>query len=313
MVLTIPKEFSMRYLLAFVFSFAGVIHQEATRITQAADPKSFELPLWESGAPGALGTEAKDIPMAMVRLPASNEPIGALVICPGGGYGTLAMDHEGHQIAAWANEMGLAAIICDYRHRGKGYGHPAPSDDANHAIRLTRAKSEEWNIDPSRVGIIGFSAGGHLASTILTQANDAKSDTVSSNTADSISDQSSRPDFGILCYPVIMFGTSETHKGSEKNLLGASPDPELVKSFANHLRVTSSTPPTFLMHTQEDKVVLVGNSLAFYGAMVQNKVPGELHVYEYGRHGIGLGRNIPDASDWPEACKRWLRTRKIIQ
>ena len=303
----------MRYFLTFVFIFTDVIHHEATRIAQAAEPRKFELPLWEPGAPGALGTEPKDIPMAMVRLPASNEPTGAIVICPGGGYGTLAMDHEGHQIAAWANEMGLAAIICDYRHRGKGYGHPAPSDDANRAIRLTRAKSNEWNIDPSRVGIIGFSAGGHLASTILTQANDAKSDTVSSNTTDQVANQSTRPDFGILCYPVIMFGTSETHKGSEKNLLGASPDPELVKSFANHLRVTSSTPPTFLMHTQEDKVVLVGNSLAFYGAMVQNKVPGELHIFEYGRHGIGLGRNIPDASDWPEACKRWLRTRKIIQ
>jgi acetyl esterase/lipase len=312
----------MRYFVACVLIWTGIVHPAVTSITQSAEPKKFELPLWESGAPGALGSEPKDIPMAMVRLPASNEPTGALVICPGGGYGTLAIDHEGHQIAAWANDMGLAAIICDYRHRGKGYGHPAPSDDANRAIRLTRAKSKEWNIDPARVGIIGFSAGGHLVSTILTQTNDAqanesKPDTVSSTKTDSITDlisgQSSRPDFGILCYPVIMFGTSETHKGSEKNLLGESADPKLLESFGTHLRVTSAVPPTFLMHTMEDKVVPVANGLAFYDAMIKNKVPGELHIYEYGRHGIGLGSKIPGASDWPEACKRWLRTRKIIE
>jgi acetyl esterase/lipase len=313
----------MRCVLAFVFVIFGVTQVDFIPSTAAADKKAFELPLWESGAPGALGNDIKDVPIAYVRLPASEAPTGALVICPGGGYGTLAMDHEGHQIAAWANEMGLAAIICDYRHRGKGYGHPAPSDDANRAIRLTRAKAKEWNIDPNRVGIIGFSAGGHLVSTILTQPEVPSSDT-GKNTADNslaakvesadpITQQSSRPDFGILCYPVIMFGTSETHKGSEKNLLGPSPDPKLVESLSNHLRVTSSMPPTFLMHTSEDKVVPVGNAIAFYSAMMQNKVPGELHIYEYGRHGIGLGRDIPGAFDWPEACERWLRTRKIIQ
>jgi acetyl esterase/lipase len=313
----------MRYVLAFVFVIIGVTRVDVIQRTEAADPKAFDLPLWESGAPGALGSEPKDVPMALVRLPASDAPTGALVICPGGGYGTLAIDHEGHQIAAWANEMGLAAIICDYRHRGKGYGHPAPSDDANRAIRLTRAKAKQWNIDPNRVGIIGFSAGGHLVSTILTQGEVATSDlektkaddssAVKAENADPISKQSSRPDFGILCYPVIMFGTSETHKGSEKNLLGPSPDPKLVESFANHLRVTPNTPPTFVMHTSEDRVVPVANAIAFYGAMMQNKVPGELHIYEYGRHGIGLGHNIPGAFDWPEACKRWLRSRKIIQ
>ncbi len=302
----------MRYLLALVLFVTGILHG-GIQSPQAADLKSFDLPLWESGAPGALGTEPKDIPMALVRLPASQTPTGALVICPGGGYGSLAIDHEGHQIAAWANQMGLAAIICDYRHRGKGYGHPAPSDDANQAIRLTRARSKLWNIDPGRVGIIGFSAGGHLVSTVLTQSEIAPPDSAKRENVDSISAQSSRPDFGILCYPVIMFGTSETHKGSEKNLLGPSPDPKLLESFANHMRVTQRTPPTFLMHTMEDKVVPVANSVAFYSAMIQNKVPGELHIYEYGRHGIGLGIKIPDAFDWPQACERWLRTRKIIQ
>ncbi len=313
----------MRYILALVFVFSSVIYRPSVQLVHGAEPRQMDLPLWESGAPGALGSEPKDIPMALVRLPASEAPTAALVICPGGGYGTLAIDHEGHQIAAWANEIGLAAIICDYRHRGKGYGHPAPSDDANQAIRLTRSKAKEWNIDPNRVGIIGFSAGGHLVSTILTQAEQPKavkddssserSNTPQVDNSESISQHSTRPDFGILCYPVIMFGTSETHKGSEKNLLGPSPDPKMVESFANHLRVTPNTPPTFLMHTSEDKVVPVANSLAFYSAMVQNKVPGELHIYEYGRHGIGLGRSTPSAFDWPEACERWLRTRKIIQ
>ncbi len=272
-----------------------------------ADPKSFELPLWESGAPGALGKEAKDIPMALVRLSKSDQPTGALIICPGGGYGGLAMDHEGEQFAAWANELGLAAIICDYRHRGKGYGHPAPSDDAKRVIRLTRAKASEWQVDPKRVGIIGFSAGGHLVSTILTQFDDGDP-----SSSDPIARQSSRPDYGILCYPVIMFGHPLSHKGSEKNLLGDSPDPKLVASLANHERVHRNTPPTFLMHTLEDKVVPVDNALSFYSAMVKHDVPGELHVYEFGQHGIGLGRDVPDASQWPEACKRWLRSHHWI-
>ena len=142
----------------------------------AAEPKSFDLPLWEDGAPGALGKEPKDIPIAMVRLPESSKPTSALVICPGGGYGGLAMDHEGHQIAAWANKNGMAAIICDYRHRGKGYGHPSPLMDAQRAIRLTRKMAKEWNIDPDRVGIMGFSAGGHLTSTVLTHFDQGEKD-----------------------------------------------------------------------------------------------------------------------------------------
>ena len=274
----------------------------------AAEPKSFDLKLWEKGAPGALGEEPKDIPMAMVRLPASDGLTGAIVICPGGGYGNLAMAHEGKEIAEWANSMGLAAIICDYRHRGKGYGHPAPLDDAQRAIRMVRANAAEWNIDSSRIGILGFSAGGHLASTVLTRfdAGNAQSD-------DTIARQSSRPDFGILAYPVILFGQPTTHKGSERNLLGESPDPKTLESFQSDLNVTKETPPTFLFHTLEDKGVPPQNSVAFYAAMIKHGVPGELHIYEIGRHGLGLAKQTPATSDWSNACRRWLEAKQFVK
>ena len=275
--------------------------------TLAAEAKSFDIPLWEKGAPGANGTEPKDIPLAMVRLPASDSPTGALVICPGGGYGGLAMGHEGNEMAEWANQMGLAAIICDYRHRGKGYGHPAPLQDAQRAIRTVRAKAKEWNIDPTRVGILGFSAGGHLASTVLT-----KFDAGDSQSADAIDRQSSRPDYGILAYPVILFGQPATHKGSERNLLGPSPDPKLLESFQSDLNVTKETPPTFLFHTLEDKGVPPQNSVAFFAAMIQHGVAGELHVFEKGAHGLGLAKKTPGTSEWPNACRRWLEAKQFV-
>lgn len=274
----------------------------------ADEPRSLDLPLWENGAPGALGTEAKDIPMALVKLPKSDAPTSALIILPGGGYGHLAMGHEGNDIADWANRMGMAAIICDYRHKGKGYRHPAPLQDAQRAIRMSRAKAKEWNIDPKRVGVIGFSAGGHLASTTLT-----KFDTGDESSPDTIAKQSSRPDFGILAYPVIVFGHAASHKGSERNLLGDSPDPKLVESFSSEKNVSKETPPTFLFHTMEDKGVPPENSIAFYSAMIRNGVPGELHIFEKGRHGIGLGKDVAVTSEWSKACERWLEARGIAK
>jgi acetyl esterase/lipase len=273
----------------------------------ADSPKSFELPLWEKGAPGSIGNEAKDIPLAKVRLPSSDKPTGALIICPGGGYGNLAMGHEGQEIAEWANEMGLAAIICDYRHRGKGYGHPAPLQDAQRAIRLVRTNAKQWNVDPARVGIMGFSAGGHLVSTVLTRF-----DFGDPNNADPIEHASSRPDYGILAYPVILFGQPGTHKGSEKNLLGESPDPKLVESFQSDLNVTKDTPPTFLFHTLEDKGVVPQNSVAFFAAMLRNGVSGELHVFEKGSHGKGLAKTIQGTSEWPNVCRRWLEGKQFV-
>ena len=229
------------------------------------------------------------------------------MVCPGGGYGGLAMDHEGHQIGQWLNSLGIAAFICDYRHRGKGYGHPAPLMDAQRALRTVRARAGEFGVKPDRIGILGFSAGGHLASTALTHFDGGNGES-----DDPIEKASCRPDFGVLCYPVIALDQPYTHKGSQQNLLGENADPKLVESLSNEKQVTSETPPTFLFHTQEDKAVPPENSLVFYQAMVTHKVPGELHLYEKGYHGIGLGAKIPGASDWPKACERWLLARKLI-
>ncbi len=231
-----------------------------------------------------------------------------MVIFPGGGYGNLAIDHEGHQIAAWANEMGLAGIIVSYRHRSRGYGHPAPMLDAQRAIRLTRQNAQQWNIDPAKVGVIGFSAGGHLVTTVLTHfdAGDASAQ-------DLVDRHSSRPDFGIVCYAVIALGEDFTHAGSMRNLLGESPQPELIQSLSNEKQVTSETPACFVWSTAEDTVVPVENSLRFVSALVKAGVSAELHVFPQGRHGIGLGADIPGARQWPSLCHDWLQRLEIAK
>jgi acetyl esterase/lipase len=274
---------------------------------QAAEPKT-EL-LWPNGAPGKLGDEAKDKPTLIIYLPEAEKASGCgIVVCPGGGYGGLAMDHEGHQIAKWLNSFGVAAFICDYRHRGKGYGHPAPLNDAQRAVRTVRARAEEFRVKPDRVGIMGFSAGGHLTSTALTHFDKGKSDS-----SDPIEKVSCRPDFGLLCYPVIAFDKPFTHVGSQQNLIGKDAAKDLVESLSNERQVTSETPPTFLFHTQEDRGVPPENSIVFYEAMVKNKVPGELHIYEKGPHGVGLAAHIPGTSDWPNAFQRWLKVRGVLE
>jgi acetyl esterase/lipase len=275
-----------------------------TSVAAAAEPKT-EL-LWPNGAQGALGMEAKDKPTLIIYLP--EKPNGAgIVICPGGGYGHLAMDHEGNQIGRWLNEHGIAGFICDYRHRGKGYGHPAPLQDAQRAIRTVRSRAKEFGVEPSKIGILGFSAGGHLASTAVTHfdAGDANAD-------DSVLRVSSRPDFGVLCYPVIAFEQPFTHRGSQRNLLGEGASPDLVASLSNEKQVTDQTPPCFLWHTFEDKGVPPENSVVFYQALLAHKIPAELHVYEKGRHGLGLAKDTPGTSAWPSACLAWLKTRGVL-
>ena len=261
--------------------------------------------LWPEGAPDAKGTDAKDKPNLIIYLPTKEKSFGsAVVICPGGGYGGLAMDHEGHQIAKWLNGHGIAAFICDYRHRGKGYGHPAPLQDAQRAIRTVRARGAEFGVQPNKIGILGFSAGGHLASSAATHFDHGKADST-----DAIEKVGCRPDFAILCYPVIAFDQPFTHQGSQKNLLGENPSPELVKSLSSELQVTSETPPTFLWHTNEDTGVPPENSIVFYLAMVKAKVPAEIHVFEKGRHGVGLGKGINGTEGWSPACISWLKGR----
>ncbi len=269
------------------------------------DPKT-EL-LWPQGAPGAHGERPADKPTLTIYLPEGKATRTAVVICPGGGYGMVAIDHEGHAIARWLNELGVAGFILDYRHRGKGYGHPAPLEDAQRAIRTVRARAGQWNIDPQKIGIIGFSAGGHLASSAGTHFDAGKPDA-----ADPVERVSSRPDFMILCYAVFAFGEPFTHRGSQENLLGKGADAELVKRFSNEKQVTADTPPTFLWHTDEDTVVPAENSVAFYLALRRADVPAELHVYQRAPHGVGLGRSVPGTRTWPELCEAWMRNRGLL-
>ncbi len=270
----------------------------------AAEPEPQRL--WQNAAPGALGDDEKDTPTIMVYLPKSETPTAALVIFPGGGYGHLAIGHEGHEIAQWANSMSMAGIIVSYRHRNRGYGHPAPMLDAQRAIRTVRARAKEWNIDPTKVGVIGFSAGGHLATTVLTHFDSGKSG------GDAIDEQDCRPDFGIVSYAVIALDEPFTHRGSQRNLLGNDAPAELIKSLSNEKQVTKETPPCFVWHTAEDKVVAAENSLRFYSALVAAGSPSELHVFPAGRHGIGLAKDFPGADAWPALAQNWLIRRGML-
>ncbi len=272
----------------------------------AQEKAKIEL-LWPMGAPGAVGTEDRDKPSLTIYLPPSDKANGtAVVVCPGGGYGMLATGHEGKDPADWLNRHGIAAFVLRYR-LGPRYHHPAPIQDAQRALRLVRSRAKEWNLDPKRIGIWGFSAGGHLASTLATHFDDGKPDA-----DDPIERVSCRPDFAILCYPVITLRPPVTHDGSRHNLLGANPDESLVASLCNDEQVTEKTPPTFLFHTDEDKAVPPENSILFYQALRKKKVPAELHIYEKGPHGIGLGFGRGAVSAWPEQLAGWLKTRGLL-
>ncbi len=264
--------------------------------------------LWPSGAPGAKGDSEDDKPTLTVSLPPHDKATGtAVVVCPGGGYGGLAMSYEGIDVGKWLNDHGVAAFVLKYRHRGTGYGHPAPLNDAQRAIRTVRARASEFGVDPKKIGILGFSAGGHLASSAGTHFDGGKSDA-----QDPIERAGCRPDFLILCYPVISLTTPFTHQGSKKNLLGDEPDPKLVAQFSNELAVTPDTPPAFLWHTNADSGVPAENSVLFYLALCKAKVPAELHVYEQGRHGLGLAAGNIGAESWPEQCLAWMRGRGLL-
>jgi acetyl esterase/lipase len=275
-----------------------------TSAVLAAEPKT-EL-LWPGGAPGAKGDKPADKPTLTVWLPEKEKRVPtAVIICPGGGYDHLATDHEGKQVARWLNSLGVTAFVLEYRHQGRGYRHPAPLQDAQRAIRTVRARAEEFGVRPDAIGILGFSAGGHLASTAGTHfdAGDPKA-------TDPIERVGCRPDFMVLCYPVIAMGEPYTHRGSQKKLLGKNPDPKLVRLLSNEKQVTKDTPPTFLFTTTEDKSVPPENSVRFYLALRKAGVPAELHVYEKGRHGQGLfrgKRHLPATDTWPTMCENWLR------
>ena len=267
------------------------------------------FPLWPNGAPGALGNTSNDIPTLTVYLPSADKASGAaIVVCPGGGYGGLA-SHEGTDYALFLNQHGITAFVLRYRLGSQGYRHPRMLEDAQRAIRLVRARAAEWKIDSKRVGIMGSSAGGHLASTAVTHFDTGKPDA-----ADPIERQSSRPDLGILCYAVITMGPN-THQGSKNNLLGKEPSPELVDLLSNEKQVTRETPPCFVWHTVEDKAVKVENSLDFAAALQRNGVPFDLHIYQKGRHGIGLADKppFPNPHPWAKDLIFWLKEQGFVK
>jgi acetyl esterase/lipase len=267
------------------------------------------IPLWPDGAPGALGHSTNDIPTLTPYLPDPTNATGAaLVICPGGAYVHLA-PHEGNDYALWLNQHGVTCFVLKYRLGSAGYHYPAMFDDGQRAIRWVRAHATDYQIDPQRVGIMGSSAGGHLASTLMTHF-----DSGNASSSDPIARQSSRPDIGILCYPVISMG-EYTHKVSKDSLLGKNPSPELVKLLSNELQVTSNTPPCFIWTTFEDKTVPMENTLMFAGALRQNHVPFDLHVYQKGSHGMGLKDKPPFAHPhpWANDCLFWLRQQGFVK
>jgi acetyl esterase/lipase len=267
------------------------------------------VPLWPEGAPGALGKEDKDIPTLTAYLPDEARATGAaIVICPGGGYGGLAQ-HEGRDYALYLNAYGVAGFVLKYRLGSAGYRHPVMLHDAARAVRLVRARAGQWKIDPKRVGIMGSSAGGHLASTLLTHFDAGKPDA-----ADVVDRQSSRPDLGVLCYAVISMGPN-THQGSKNNLLGKDPSPELVQLLSNELQVTKETPPCFVWHTWEDQAVKLENSLDFAAALQRHGVAFDLHVYQKGRHGIGLADKPPfeNVHPWARDLIFWLKVQGFVK
>ena len=275
--------------------------------TLALATEPLQIPLWPEGAPNG-PTKPEDEPTLFVyRPPADAANRTAVIICPGGGYGHLSMEKEGSKIAEWLNSFGVPAAVLRYRHSGTGHRHPVPMLDGQRAIRTVRSHAQDWKLDPDKIGVMGFSAGGHLASTLGTHfdAGDAAA-------GDPIDRASSRPDFMILCYPVISFTDDFTHTGSRRNLLGDNPDADLVRSLSNHLQVTQETPPTFLFHTDADTGVPPANSLAFYEALHTAGVPAELHIYQTGGHGVGLATDIPGTRDWPDRCRAWLQTRGLL-
>ena len=274
-------------------------------------PAQMQTPvsLWPEGAPGALGNSANDIPTLTPYLPDPTNATGAaMVICPGGGYQQLA-PHEGRDYALWLNQHGVTCFVLKYRLGSHGYRHPAMLNDAARAVRWVRAHADEYKVDPQRVGIMGSSAGGHLASTLLTNFDNGNP-----NTNDVIERQSSRPDLGILCYAVISLGEF-THSGSKESLLGKKPAPELVNLLSNELQVTTNTPPCFLWSTYEDTTVPVENTLLFAAALRKNHVPFDLHIYQRGRHGLGLDDKPPFAHPhpWAADCLFWLKLQGFVK
>jgi len=283
--------------------------------SEAAPP--VVIPLWPEGVPGAkaIGDERPETggrianvsePTLTVYGPATDRPNGtAVIIAPGGGYGMLSTEREGVQFTNWLSTLGVTSFVLKYRL--KEFGHPAPLQDVLRAVRLVRSHAAEFKVNPARVGVMGSSAGGHLAASAGTLFDHA-----AGRTGAALDATSARPDFLILLYPVITMDDPHAHAGSRKNLLGDNPPPELLQLASMAKQVTTATPPTLLIHTQEDQSVPVENSILFYQALTRAKVPAEMYLFERGSHGMGMKPGFGTASDWPARAADWLRHRGLL-
>jgi acetyl esterase/lipase len=295
-------------LFCLALAAAGYAQADGSKSPQlnlVAEPQT--IPLWEHGAPGALGNDDSDEPTLTVYL-ALHPGVSrtAVIIFPGGGYGMLASNHEGRQVANWFNALNVTAFVVKYR-LGPRYHHPVELGDAQRAIRLVRSRAAEFEISPDRIGIMGFSAGGHLASTAGTQF-----DSGNTSAADPVDQVSCRPDFLVLAYPVISFTAPYTHQGSATNLLGENAGTNLRAQLSSELHVTAQTPPTFLFSTDADTAVPPENTVAFYLALRKAGVAAEMHVFEKGPHGVGLDLDDPVLGEWPTLLVNWMRSRGLL-
>jgi acetyl esterase/lipase len=291
-------------LLVFVIVAASAMAQQSPLPIQDGQV----IPLWSGPAPGAQSAEDADVPTITVYLPRASPPgMSAVIICPGGSYRALAMNHEGRQVANYLNSLGVAAFVLKYR-LGPTYHHPVELGDAQRAIRMLRSHAAEWHIASDRIGILGFSAGGHLAMSASTHV-----DAGLAGASDAVDRVSSRPDFSVLGYPVISLVEPWTHQGSKNNLLGANPDPDVARQLSGELAVTRDTPPTFIFQTNADVVVPAENATYYFLALRKAGVPVELHVFESGPHGVGLAMDDPALAEWSRLLTNWLRVHAVIK
>jgi acetyl esterase/lipase len=296
-----------RRLLFTVLSLAvlgaGALAQNTPPIVQ--EPQT--IPLWQGRAPGALGDAPEDIPTLTIHMPPNTTgPMTAVIVAPGGGYRTLSMNKEGRIPATYLSSLGVAAFVLKYR-LGPKYRHPIELGDMQRAIRTVRSRAGEWHIAPERIGVMGFSAGGHLASHASTQFDGGAAES-----ADEIDRASSRPNFAILGYPVISLSEAWTHQGSRTNLLGEKAGAELARRLSTDTQVTSQTPPTFLFHTNADTSVPVENSVSYFLALRKAGVPAEMHIFKDGPHGVGMPMNDPALSEWPKVLANWMRASGFL-